>query len=148
VIIAVDPGVVTGVATWDHEFETFASSQEEAYGALVRIDNALRIGTPPVETVVCEAYTITAATLRKTRQPASLESIGALRYLCRRSSVEFVLQTPADAKRFAGAPRYDKLRRAGWYFPTPGGHANDAAAHLLTYLANNEPQTFRAVIGL
>lgn len=139
-IIAVDPGVVTGVAMWDREFASF---QEEAYGALYRIESMLRQGG--VDTVVCEAYTITAATLRKTRQPASLESIGALRYMCRRGSVEFVLQTPADAKRFASD---QKLKAAGWYTPTPGGHANDAARHLMTYLANNEPQTFRAVIGL
>ena len=94
---------------------------------------------------MCESYVITASTLRKTRgENWSLESIGALRWMANKHRVEFVLQTPADAKRFADDR---KLKAAGWYFPTPGGHANDAARHLMLYLARNDVELFKRVIA-
>ncbi len=42
------------------------------------------------------------------------------------------LQTPATGKGFGTDA---KLKHLGWYNPTQGGHSNDAARHLLTYLA-------------
>lgn len=140
-IVAVDPGKITGVATWTPG--RMSSWQEPTWYAIDRIWTALDDGV--VDVVVCEAYIITAATLRKTRgENWSLESIGALRWMSRRHGVEFVLQAPADAMRFADDA---KLRRAEWYRPTPGGHANDAARHLMTYLARNDQELFKLLIA-
>jgi hypothetical protein len=156
VIIAVDPGKVSGIAVWSSG--TFNSFQEQTWYAVDRIWNTLENATKmrtnardvlipltePITAIVCESYVITASTLRKTRgENWSLESIGALRWMSNRHGVEFVLQTPADAKRFADDR---KLKTAGWHNPTPGGHANDAARHLLTYLARTEPELFRTLV--
>jgi hypothetical protein len=147
VLVAVDPGVVTGLATWDSDGEVCTSWQEPTWYAVDRVWAMLE--SRAAEVVICEAYTVTAATLRKTRQYDALESIGALRWMSNRHGVEFVLQTPADAKRFVESPggRYGKLRRAGWYNPTPGNHAADAAAHLMLYLARNDVELFKRVIA-
>jgi len=60
------------------------------------------------------------------------DRIGAMRLIADHGGVQFVRQTPAQAKSFATD---DKLRKLGWFSPTPGGHANDATRHLLVYLA-------------
>lgn len=147
-IVAVDPGKVTGIATYG---EVFTSWQEPTWHAVDRIFGMLEYAAGgghalPIEAIVCESYVITAATLRKTRgENWSLESIGALRWMSNRHGVEFVLQTPADGKRFGTD---DKLRKIGWYNPTPGGHANDAARHLLTYIARDNPARFKELLGV
>ena len=69
--------------------------------------------------------------------------IGGLRYLAVVGDeyvgpLRFVRQTPAQAKSFGTD---DKLRRLGWYTPTPGGHANDAARHLLAFAVGVEHYT-------
>ena len=82
------------------------------------------------DVIVCEDFRITMQTAKKSAQPDALKIIGALDYLAFRDGAKFVLQTPADAKRFATD---DRLRKAGLW--TPGRrHANDAARHLFLYL--------------
>lgn len=68
------------------------------------------------------------------RQYDALELIGWLRamsYLC---DIPFVLQTPADAKRFSTDK---KLEAAGWLQPKGQDHANDALRHLLLYMVGS-----------
>lgn len=134
-IVAVDPGKVTGLATWYGGGKgSFNSWQDECWDAVEQVHDLLTHDT--VEAVVCESYTITMQTLKKTRgENWSLESIGSLRYISRIAKVPFVLQSPADAKKFATDT---KLKAAGWWNPTPGAHANDAARHLLVYLARTD----------
>jgi len=107
-IIAVDPGKITGLCTYDAG--EFRSWQTECWDAIEQVHELLKDHSPPtpyaprqeIEAVVCEDYLITPGTLRKTRgENWSMHSIGALMYLCRIFEVPFVLQTPADAKRFA-----------------------------------------------
>jgi hypothetical protein len=141
-LIAVDPGKVTGIATWLNGEIT--SWQEQTWYAVDKIWSRLERSDVPIEAVVCESYTITASTLRKTRgENWSLESIGALRWMATRHSVEFVLQAPADAMNFMTD---DKLRMMGWYNPTIGGHANDAARHLGLYIARADPKLFKDLL--
>jgi hypothetical protein len=141
-IIAVDPGKITGLCTYDAG--EFRSWQTECWDAIEQVHELLKDHSPPtpyaprqeIEAVVCEDYLITPGTLRKTRgENWSMHSIGALMYLCRIFEVPFVLQTPADAKRFATD---SKLKAAGFYHPSTGGHANDSARHLVTFLANTK----------
>jgi hypothetical protein len=79
--------------------------------------------------VVCESYIITAETLRKSRQTAPLEIIGALRWMAGHFGAHFELQRPADAKRLATDQR---LKNIGWWNGSQG-HANDAARHLFLW---------------
>jgi len=128
-ILAVDPGVMTGWAYLDpNDVEWKApvcgQSEQAAFTSMVRsYENTW-------EAIVVERYTITQETLRKSRQPASLEIIGFLRAEAQWLDIPFVLQTPADAKRFASD---EKLAAAGWLQPKKDDHANDALRHLLLY---------------
>jgi len=54
--------------------------------------------------------------------------IGVIRYMTGIAGGECYGQSPAEAKSFA---TNDKLRTAGFWTPTTGGHSNDAARHLL-----------------
>lgn len=131
-IIAVDPGKRTGLASLRLEDAGrpgfFESWELDCWEAVDWIDRRLH----KVTELVCEDYIITMQTLKKTRgENWSLESIGALRYLTRRADVPFTLQQPGDAKRFATDTKLDRM---GWHRPTAGGHADDAARHLLLYM--------------
>lgn len=125
-IMAFDPGKMTGWAAL--RLGSFYSGQDELQSILAWVDEILSDGLRP--TIVCEDFIYTAATAKKTRQTYSTEGIGVLRYLTTKHSLEFVIQTPQAAKSFSTD---DKLKRLGWYQATKGGHANDAARHLLLY---------------
>ncbi len=132
VIIAVDPGKMTGWAIRGTD-ESMIAGELEWYGFLKWVEEyvkaAIRVGYDV--TLVCESYTITPATIRKTRQHWSLEIIGCLRYWSlRHAGKELVLQSPASAKSFS---TNEKLKALDWYVPGRG-HANDALRHLLLYL--------------
>jgi hypothetical protein len=118
-VIAVDPGNVTGIAL-TLPGGGVTADECSPYAAV----NLVETQQPSV--VVCESFTPRAGV--RTWQPDALYTIGALRYICERDGIEFVLQSPADAKRFA---TNDKLATIGWRHPTSGGHAEDALRHLL-----------------
>lgn len=125
--VAIDPGGTTGMAAWDQVEEELVAAEgspAEVLDWLAEEIRERRIGL-----VVCESFTITGGTIKKTRggPNAAIETIGAIRYLCRVGGVPLVLQSPAEAKGFSTD---DKLRRIGWFEGLPG-HARDAARHLL-----------------
>jgi hypothetical protein len=131
VIIAVDPGKMTG---WAHlRLGMFNSGQMPLSDYLVWFDQVLEEGLQP--TVVCEDFIYTTETAKKTRQTWSTEGIGVLRFLTAKYGFGFHVQTPADAKRFSTNA---KLKAMEWYRPSKGGHANDAARHLLLYCVKNK----------
>lgn len=127
-ILAVDPGLTSGWALLRPD-GTVTTGQSD-FEAMMR---AAERYAPTV--VVCERYTITAETLRKSRQTTALELIGALRWMTVKSGGEFVMQSPADAKRFSTD---GKLTSAGWLQPRARDHANDACRHLLLYCVKNK----------
>lgn len=133
-VMAVDPGKVSGYAIWlPGEAQSFWSGE---MSHLDFLDWAMpRILEKRFDSVACESFVITMATLQKSRgENWSLESIGALRWACHRSGTEFALQTPADAKKFSTD---SKLKTVDFY--TPGkGHANDAARHLLLLMVRKK----------
>ena len=131
IIIAVDPGKMTGLANL--ALGEFNSGQVPLGEYLINIDRALEQGMRP--TLVCEDFIYTTETAKKTRQTWSTEGIGVLRFLAQKYDLSFNLQSPASAKRFATD---DKLKAMGWYNPSKGGHANDAARHLLVYCVGNK----------
>lgn len=124
-VLAIDPGLTTGIATWeDGEFTSLSMTIEQFYNlAHKMIDWA--------DVVVFESYTITLQTLKKSRgENWSLELIGIIRYLADRYEKPILPQAPSDAMGFASNK---KLRALDWYTPGPD-HPNDAARHLLLYL--------------
>ena len=142
-ITAVDPGLMSGVAFFDSETERFESSDQSTWDALRAVDVSILI--EGLDLVVCESFVPRPGV--RTWQPQALESIGALRFLCMQSRVDFELQSPAEAKSFSSN---EKLKKIGWYRTTPGGHANDAARHLLVAAVRHnilDPSVFLGTDG-
>lgn len=141
-IVAIDPGGTTGIALLD-SYAGFDSFQVE--GSFEEQANALKYQLTALapDVVVCESFIITPNTGKLSSDEQKyypLMLIGIIRCWCDTYELEYVAQTPSQRK-FATD---DKLKRLGWYTPTKGGHANDAARHLLTYLANtNHKETLR-----
>jgi hypothetical protein len=139
-LLAVDPGVTTGVAMWEQGANVYMAEIEDQLRFCDLAERALRIQYRDM-VVVCESFRVTMETAKKSQQPASLEIIGCLRWLCHTYGAEFVLQTPADAKAFSTD---EKLKKADLYRPGQG-HANDAARHAYLWLSKNHmaPGSFR-----
>lgn len=126
-ILAIDPGVASGYALWQGKIDAVE------FGVLDQM-SICRYAFDVVEfcnQIVCESFRINAQTHKKSFQPASLEIIGMLRYLCCEEQIEFVLQSPVEAKGFMTD---SKIKSLGWWHPEDGGHATDAARHLGLYL--------------
>lgn len=131
-ILAVDPGLVSGVALYMPGLDHFTSGQVED-GLIGFVDYFERYvdGTLP-STVVVEKFTVMDTTAKKTRQYDALYINGYLEARCHTLGIEFVRQQVSGAKTFA---TNQKLKALGWYNGTSGGHANDATRHLLTLAA-------------
>jgi hypothetical protein len=128
--VAVDPGGVTGVAWYvDGQFGSAEVPGGDLGFAPFWRDVLEQFN---VAHLVCETFTITPATASKTRQYDALYIIGWLRSECGHLGLPLTMQSPSTGKSFATDA---KLRHLGWYDRTPGGHRNDAARHLLTFLA-------------
>jgi len=135
-ILAVDPGNVTGVALWDlndlratpvaAEIATAAA----AYLAVDKLINEAADRGDDLE-IVAESFTIGSRTLKAARTWDVLNILGFLDSLPHLRGVAVTLQKPAQAKSFATDA---KLKRITWWHPTEGGHANDALRHLFTYV--------------
>lgn len=128
-ILAVDPGKCTGWATWTLDGPVTVSQAEN--DVFLPFADALMESLGDDLVIVCEAYIISADTLRKSRQTWSLEVIGALRYLAHKHGCEFApLQRASDAKNVVPD---DRLRDLGLY-ERGKEHGRDAARHLVLYL--------------
>lgn len=142
-ILAFDPGGTTGVAMWDPIRQEFRSL--EVPGGFTGLADRLRdpyLSPDPPSEVIVERFTVNAGTHKKdpTAFADTTSIIGAIRFWCH-PYIPVTFQTPQQAKQFAPDPR---LRQLGWYTPSPGGHANDAARHLVTYLAHHrDPYVLR-----
>lgn len=131
-ILAVDPGKMTGWATYSCGRAVFG---EDQFMEFHRRAEAYLLRVPC--RVICERFVIGGGTVRVARGDTnwSIETIGVLRYLCDREGAPFELQGAADAKRFGTD---SLLRRLRWW--TPGSdHARDAARHLALTLARHHP---------
>ena len=127
-IVAIDPGVTTGVATYtaehfDGPFHGAEFNEHDFYSWIE--DNASTI-----EHCQIEQFVINAATVRKTIVYDSLYLIGFLRYMSHRHDFPIGFTKPADVMQSFPDT---SLRRAGWFKPGLG-HSNDAARHLAHYM--------------
>jgi hypothetical protein len=137
--IAFDPGKTTGVAMLDTSSDDPPVTwQLPAMEAVAMMDDFIDHEC----VVVCETFSPRPGV--RTWQPDALETIGALRYLTWTRGADFQLQTPAAAMSFA---TNDKLRRAGWWSPTTGGHVNDALRHMLLAVYRNGERDYVETLG-
>ena len=134
-VLAVDPGKTTGIATWYGERHlAFAVPREVAE----RTVHQWLMDCPKGEDnlLVFESFTITAQTLKKSRDgQEAIEFIGVGRYLARLASVAFETQSPSDAFSFSTR---EKLKALGWKTPGPGDHSRSASQHLLLALVRHQ----------
>lgn len=128
-LLAIDPGLRSGAFVWSGP-EDWSGGIYDPMPLLDWVDDLLRVDG--LDLMVVEAYRITAETARKSAQHWSLELIGALRWLAYRHGVEFVLQTPAEAKSLIPDAR---LRDLGFWFSGKEDHCRDAARHAAFALA-------------
>lgn len=123
-VIAYDPGLATGFASWDDGKHATAELDIETMYRTVDME------VDDSDIVVCESFVITARTARLSAAPWSLELIGCIKRACYLAGKELVMQAPSTAKRVASD---EHLRNYGWW--TPGSdHARDASRHLMYYL--------------
>jgi len=130
-VIAIDPGKTTGFAYW-YGSEVVADQEPDQVEFCTRLERYLEIRCPGV--VVIERFVINVKTVGNSQAPWSLELIGVARYLAAKHNCEFVIQTPADAKRFMSDER---LKNLGWW-QKGKVHANDALRHLGLYLVTRK----------
>ena len=132
VVVGVDPGLTTGIATWTQAHGMHGLKElAPALNAMDWLDCLTRTGHKKV--FVIEKYIITPKTAQLSQQHDPLEIIGCLRWMCHDRGHEFVMQSPSEAKAFSTDA---KLKAVGWYQPGQG-HARDASRHALLYLAKN-----------
>lgn len=138
VVIAVDPGKITGVCVLgmpvDMEPIMLASNEYEVgeLAPFLRQQFSDRVETYSVKMeIVCERFTINAQTVRNSQAPWSLEQIGILKQTMRDYAIpeeSIVWQAPADAMNMFNN---EKLKRLGYWHRGGAGHANDAIRHAL-----------------
>lgn len=133
-VLAVDPGLATGVALIDSATLQPEYIWEGQWKDTIRkIAESMR----DYETdLVVEKFTITTQTAKHSAAPWSLEMIGVVRSMAWQYGIisepeQLILQSPGDAKAFTDNP---KLRRMGWWVKGSKGHGHDAARHAALYL--------------
>jgi len=134
-VIAVDPGKTSGVATWDGE--KFDSMELDVSSFFDDVHTMIHqaVGRGDTVRLVSESFIITVHTAKNTQATWSLELIGVLKFFAHAYKLEpLVLQQPSTGKAFGTDA---KLRHMGWYRKGMG-HANDAARHLLTFMATRK----------
>lgn len=136
-LIAYDPGKLTGVASvvFDTETKHIAGFAAMQAGPTEVLDGLwVLISQVPITLRVVvgyERFTITERTTKLTRQYDALDFIGALKWIAHHCTIDIdPPRDPAAAKR---AVSNDKLRALEFWTPAKE-HANDAARHLVLML--------------
>lgn len=137
IILTYDPGMMTGWATYGPN-RPFESDETPFMEFIHRAWAFLNMNR---DVIVCgERFVIDQRTVRTARAKDdaqwSIETHGALRWQATylnatHGHVYDAQQQASDAMNFATD---EKLKRIGWWLPGCG-HANDAARHMLLYVA-------------
>lgn len=133
ITIAIDPGLVSGVALisseWANPMVEEIRGRENLYDWFM--ERFAAYAKVELEVVV-ESYHITHRTPQLSAQYDALYIIGAVELLCRSDNRKMFLQSPATK----GFGNNKKLQALGWWFPSTGGHGNDACRHLMLHLVH------------
>jgi predicted RNase H-like nuclease (RuvC/YqgF family) len=138
--VAVDPGLMTGLAVWDHrtgEIDwdlTGEYAEDEFYEIIWTL-------APDMLHLRIETFAITQRTLRSGRQYESLWFTGFLKFMAYIYRTPTTYSAPADVmEKFP-----DKaLKQAGWY--SKSEHARDALRHLAACLIHTKVISARGFI--
>mgnify|MGYP001602929749 CR=1 FL=1 len=136
-IVWVDPGKLNGFAWYSLLYDEMELYEFDGPTCIRRIESITKFVGEYV-TVGCERFIITTETPKKSQDGlASIEMMGMIR---RAVSPEYSgvgvyefdeKQSSSDAKTFCS----DRILSAlGWRFKGGGGHAEDAARHIIYYL--------------
>ena len=127
-ILAIDPGLATGVAwlTTDGVFRSHIIGG--GFDGMSDWMRGLREPYVPqgTDAIAIENFIPRGGAL--SFQPDAMHIIGMVKHIARKNNVPLLIQTPAAAKSFA---TNEKLQKAGWFNKGTEGHDNDAARHLL-----------------
>lgn len=133
-VLAVDPGLATGLALIDRATLKPEWVWEGAWEETTdRVARALVDHKDDID-VVIEKFTITIQTAKHAQAPWSLEVIGMVKLLCKQYGYKpenIKMQSPGDAKAFTDN---DKLRRLDWWVRGSKGHGHDAGRHAALHL--------------
>lgn len=132
-ILAVDPGLMTGIALFLIEEGTVTLVWSQEVGEIpidFLIEEVIEEYKDNLE-VVFERFVIGPKT---PNSPWSLEKIGVIKFLCRKHSVKYTIQTPGQAKNFVTNKRLKNIKI--WH-KGGKGHALDALRHGVLYLVQN-----------
>lgn len=135
-LIAVDPGKMTGVAL----FEFFEDGVPELLESHEFLRDELEAW---LETKLLKNYTGDDIEVVAERfkigdidAPWSLQELGVLSFLSRKGGWgEPTLQTPADAKAFVSN---EKIKKLGYWHKGGAGHALDAVRHGVLYMVRKQ----------
>ncbi len=88
--------------------------------------------------VIIESWEVRKNTHLLSAQEDPRYILGAVEYLCGEWEIPYHEQSAGLMKSFSNRPvEYHKVRRLGWHKPGDG-HDNDAAGHLVTFLAKDK----------
>lgn len=143
-ILAIDPGNVTGVSRFD-TYTLQPPHVEEVPGGLYGFVewwewSAWRHSYP--EQVFIEDFIIRPDTHRKTREPAVYETLGWVKGKCHELSIPCMPIGPAEHTPFSGYKKKStsKIRRLGWSAPSKDMHADSASSVLLLGLTRTHKE--------
>lgn len=135
-LIGIDPGKVTGLCSINVDEEGILNSVEHFEFDHMAIGHYMeqvyndwrKFGNKPI--IIIESFTITQATAKNSQAPWSLETIGLVRYFSAKADIHLEFVNPSSHKSLVTK---DLLNLAGLWYPSKGGHANDAASVVMWY---------------
>lgn len=132
-VLAIDPGLATGIALIHTESLTIIYSGELDWKQTGEyVEKTLEEYSTNDLDIVAERFIITLATAKKSQAPYSLMVLGMLDWLTYKHAASPVqLQTPANAKAQADNAC---LKRLGLWHKGGEGHALDAIRHAVHYM--------------
>lgn len=140
--LAIDPGGTTGMALFNTRDNGTDFESWEIPGGLEGFAQwNFNAGLPlrGFDQIVMESFIINEGTYKKTAQYDALYIIGYVRALSHLHGPPVKMQSPPKRKGCTDA----MLKALKWYDRSPGGHANDAARHLVVHLLKADKTVFR-----
>lgn len=130
-IIAIDPGLMTGVSVIDWSNRDKPSKVEtcelDIKGFYDKIEDLVKSS----DVVVMENFIVTVASAKKDFQPFSLHLIGLVGYLCYHNQKKLVMQDPLDREFTPN----QVIKDLDLWHKGGAGHANQASRHAFYYMA-------------
>lgn len=130
-ILAIDPGLMTGVSVIDWSNRDKPSKVEtcelDIKGFYDKIEDLVKSS----DVVVMENFIVTVASAKKDFQPFSLHLIGLVGYLCYHNQKKLVMQDPLDREFTPN----QVIKDLDLWHKGGAGHANQASRHAFYYMA-------------